>query len=824
LAVIGQTVGPFQVLSKLGEGGMGQVYRARDNRLGRDVAIKVLPPAFANDADRRARFEREAQAVAALSHPNIVAIHDTGLHQETGDAAQPLLYVVMELLSGQTLRERLLGGALPVRKAVEIAVQIARGLGAAHGKGVVHRDLKPENVFLLDDGQVKILDFGLARQATLADHSGATQTVAVTDPGTVMGTVGYMAPEQVRGLAVDARADVFAFGAVLYEMVSGTRAFQRATAADSMSAILTQDPPELTGSRPDLSPALDRIIRHCLEKNPNERFQSARDVAFALEALSGSGSTSTQSGSSVVVPVPASTSRGISPLVTAALVVAAAAAGVILTKALQPAEARPPQFTMKTFDPQSIFNARFMPDGETIIFSSARTGNAPELFEIRPGTVEARRFGPPRTHLLSISSKGELAVITNASYIHMRLFSGTLARMTLEGAPRPWLEKVREADWSPDGTTMAVIRDAGGSDRLEYPIGTTLYEANGYLSDVRVSPDRTRVAFMQHPSRWDDRGFVKMVDVSKNVTTLAGEYWGMEGLAWSRDGLTVSFAASAPAVEGTVAGSMTYQIYSVAANGRTPAVQSLTSPANFTIRDFAANGRWLATREEIRWGIVARGAGQSEERDLTWLMSWSPDLSSDGQRVLFSDGSGGPNYAIAWRKIDGSPVVRLGDGDAAGWSPDGRWALAFIPSASELIAHPTGAGEARKIATAPLVHVDYAVFAADSKSLMVFGNEQNKKPRFYRVPMDGGTAVPVLPENVFAAVFSADGSTALGRGVDGSALYPLSGGPSRKVDGIEPTERVLAFSDDNRALFVIKDGTIPVIVDRLDLATGKRTF
>jgi serine/threonine protein kinase len=328
----GTRFGPYEILSPLGAGGMGEVYRARDTRLAREVAIKVLPASFASDADRRARFEREAQAVAALSHPNIVAIHDTGLHplqEPHSHSGQPLLYVVMELLAGQTLRDRLASGALPVRKAVEIAVQIARGLGAAHGKGLVHRDLKPENVFLLEDGQVKILDFGLARQAVASEHSGATQTIAATDPGTVMGTVGYMAPEHVRGQAVDARTDVFAFGAALYEMVSGTRAFQRETAADTLTVILTQDPRELVGSRPDLSPALDRIIRHCLEKNANERFQSARDVAFALETLS---TVSTSSSVLVEVAAPARHARITwLPWAVAAVALLVAAASWLLT-------------------------------------------------------------------------------------------------------------------------------------------------------------------------------------------------------------------------------------------------------------------------------------------------------------------------------------------------------------------------------------------------------------------------------------------------------------------------------------------------------------
>ena len=292
-------LGPYEVLSHIDSGGMGDVYRARDTRLDREVALKVLPPGFSADADRLARFEREAKSIAALSHPNILAIFDTGT---TGAPGHTTTYVVTELLEGQTLRGRLTDGPLPVRKAIDYAVQIARGLAAAHDKGLVHRDLKPENVFLLPDGQVKILDFGLARSVSAATvGSGATETIAaMTDPGTVMGTVGYMAPEQVRGHALDARSDLFAFGIVLHEMLSGQRAFQRETGAETMTAILKEDPPDLTGLRPDIAPALERIVRHCLEKSPTERFQSARDVAFALGALSGSASGATQSGASAI--------------------------------------------------------------------------------------------------------------------------------------------------------------------------------------------------------------------------------------------------------------------------------------------------------------------------------------------------------------------------------------------------------------------------------------------------------------------------------------------------------------------------------------------
>jgi serine/threonine protein kinase len=276
----GARLGPYEILAPLGAGGMGEVYRARDARLAREVAIKVLPAGFSSDPERLRRFEQEARAAGALNHPNILTVHDAGHHEGAP-------YVVSELLEGQTLRERAQGGALPVRKAVEIGVQIARGLAAAHEKGIVHRDLKPENVFVTREGLVKILDFGLARvvRAEGGESSQAPTFSQHTEPGTVLGTVGYMSPEQVRGFPADHRADIFSLGAVLYEMLSGQRAFRGATAADTMTGILREDPEELSVTRPALPAALDRIVRHCLEKAPAERFQSARDVAFNLESL-----------------------------------------------------------------------------------------------------------------------------------------------------------------------------------------------------------------------------------------------------------------------------------------------------------------------------------------------------------------------------------------------------------------------------------------------------------------------------------------------------------------------------------------------------------
>src|SRR5271155_1606022 len=282
----GTKLGPYEIVSLLGAGGMGEVYRARDSRLKRDVAVKVLPKALSLDTDRLRRFEQEALATAALNHPNILAVFDIG----TNDGSP---YVVSELLEGETLRERLRSGPVVVRKALDYALQIAHGLAAAHEKGIIHRDLKPENLFLTKDGRVKILDFGLAKltQADSGSQTSMPTMTHATEAGVVMGTAGYMSPEQVRGTAVDARSDIFSFGAILYEMLSGERAFHGETAADTMSAILREEPPELNETNRNVSPALERMVQHCLEKNPEQRFHSASDIAFDLEHLTGVSGT-----------------------------------------------------------------------------------------------------------------------------------------------------------------------------------------------------------------------------------------------------------------------------------------------------------------------------------------------------------------------------------------------------------------------------------------------------------------------------------------------------------------------------------------------------
>jgi hypothetical protein len=505
----GTLLGRYQIVSRIGAGGMGEVYRARATRLGRDVAVKVLLRAFSADADRLRRFEQEAQAAGALNHPNVLAIYDVGTHEGS-------TYVVSELLEGETLRERLESGAVPVRKAIDYALQIARGLAAAHSKGIVHRDLKPENVFVTSDGRVKILDFGLAKLVERADATGsqleAETRIAHTEPGPVMGTVGYMSPEQLRARSVDHRTDIFSFGAVLYEIISGRRAFHGETPADTISAILREDPPELSASSGVVAPALERIVRRCLEKNPEERFQSARDLALNLESLSAGadGAALAAIPTGAVAAAAAATcevataktdstkarraSRRLPLAAVVGAVAALVAAGALAYHAGQRAgRVEPPSFRQLTFRRGTVWNARFAPDGRTVVFGATWGASPMQVFSMRADGVEARPLGLPEgASLLSVSPTGELAILVRRQYLGQFTSKGTLARVPLDGGtPREISEDVQEADWSPDGTKLAAVRWTGGGSRVEYPIGKTLYETRGYVSDLRVSPGGT---------------------------------------------------------------------------------------------------------------------------------------------------------------------------------------------------------------------------------------------------------------------------------------------------------------------------------------------
>src|SRR5579859_6299221 len=600
----GTKLGPYEVIAPLGAGGMGEVYRARDPRLQRDVAIKILPRSLSHEPDRLRRFEQEARAAGSLNHPNILAVYDVGTHEGSP-------YLVTELLEGASLRVRLEGGALSARKTTEYAVQTAYGLAAAHDKGIVHRDLKPENIFVTRDGRAKILDFGLAKlsapQAETPDRSNMPTVDSATTPGMVLGTVGYMSPEQVRGQTADHRSDIFSLGAILYEMLSGARAFKGDTTADTMSSILKGEPPELAGTNRNVSPALERIVHHCLEKNAEERFQSARDIAFNLEALSG---TST----SVAIPAKGA-SRWARPVFAALVVLLATAIGVFLGTRL--VHVPDPRFKQITFRRGFIGKARFAPDGDTVVYSAAWEGKAADMYSGRTDSPGERAMGIPDGIVLAISGSGELAVRQNSVVMGGFARQGTLEEMPLAGgAPRAVLDDVQDADWSADGKDLAIIRyiPATTAWRLEYPIGTVLYETHGWISDARISPGGDKIAFADHPTPdGDDRGTIAVVDIaSKKKTTLTGTWSSTQGVAWSPSGDAVWFTASD-------SGS-SRSLFAVSLHGKLRPLARV--PTSLMLQDVNRNGRILLRKDTTRFEIQALGPGQQHERELDWL-DWS---------------------------------------------------------------------------------------------------------------------------------------------------------------------------------------------------------
>jgi len=813
----GSKLGPYEIVGAIGAGAMGEVYRARDTRLGRDVAIKILPEGFARDAERLRRFEQEARVVATLNHPDILAIFDIG---KDGDTP----YLVTELLEGEPLRERMKAGALPARRALEFATGIAHGLAAAHEKGIIHRDLKPENVFLTRDGRVKVLDFGLAKltrgEAAAASSSDSRTVDHATSPGMLLGTVEYMSPEQVRGNPADSRSDIFALGAILYEMLAGKRGFHRETGAETMTAILKDDPPEFSDPSRPVPPGLERIVRRCLEKAPEQRFQSARDLAFALEAISGLSHGSSASGIAPAMAPPQARNWRTPALVAALLVFAAAA---FIAGRGMAARAATVNYKQVSYRPQTVFAARFSPDGKTIVFSAAIEGTNPTLYTIQSEYPEARSTGLTGVQLLAVSPQGELAVLTHAQFLGHRLFRGTLARMPLgSAAPREILEDVLEADWTPDGSELAIIREVGGQSRLEYPVGKVLYETAGYVSDLRFAPDGKHIAFFDHPAKYDDRGIVAVVDLAGKKSDLAGGFWGMEGLAWSRDGNEIFFSASAAGAN--------YLPQGVTLAGRRRVV--LPAAGSVVIFDVAADGRWLVARADSANAVVAKDPASGKERDLSWLdLSASPRISDDGKVVVFTEYSSatGANYAVCLRKTDGSPAVVLGEGSSGGPSPDGKWVMGLVPSTPpKLVLYPTGAGEARVMERGSLENYDYfgGGWFPDSRRLLVCGNEPGRASRCYAQELSGGALHPLTPEGTGSGWVSPDGSSLLGRtGTGAFLLYPLgSAGEPRALPYLTRDDLVIRWSGDGRSLLVYRANVLPVRVEKVDVASGRRTL
>ena len=813
---IGTRLGAYEVLAKLGEGGMGEVYRARDTRLNRDVAIKVVPPSVANAPEALARFERESRAVAALSHPNILTIYDVG--QSDGHP-----YSVMELLEGETLRARIAHGPMPVRKAVDIAAQIARGLAAAHDKQIAHRDLKPENVFLSATGDVKILDFGLARST--ADQGGLTRaespTMApATTPGTVLGTVGYMSPEQVRGESGDHRADIFSLGCVLYEMLTGHRAYRHDTAAETMSAILRDDPPDPGTFNVSVPPAVVRALRRCLEKRPQERFESARDLAFALESSVDSSSMS------AAAALPAVRDRRWLTAASVALVVGAVLGltGARMMWIGSPAALDPagPQFRQLTFEKGTIRDGRFTPDGQSIVYDAAWKGQPLKIFMARADSPESAPLSLPDARLLAISKTGELAISIGHTFDGW-MGEGTLARTSMLGsAPRVMVEHVREADWNPDGSDLAIVRRMAGFERLEYPIGKVLYQTSGYISHIRFSPAGDRIAFADHPVFADDAGAVAMVDLAGHRTMLSEGWISLHGVAWTRDGSEIWFGGTKGAA---VSGD---GVYSVTPTGRLRSV--LVGPSRYKVLDIASDGRVLMGHERQERVVEALMAGSPAPIDVS-LRSDSAGLfiAEDGTSMLITEQSTS-SYEAYLLKAGATTPVHLGSGVPTAVSPDGRWALGLPVEGYPIFVHPTGPGESRMLPNPDQISYNLAGWQ-DATHVVAFGQKNGERSRGYVQDINGGPPRAFTPDGVIATLvrwwalpIAADGTRVVGADERGTPMiYRLDGSAAEPVAGLATGDVPVKWTGVGRGLIVAHGEGLPWVVERLDLATGKRT-
>ena len=802
-----ESLGHYRIESKLGQGGMGVVYRAYDTHLNRPVAIKTLTAEALADTERIQRFIQEARTASSLNHPNIIHIYD--ISEQDG-----VSFIAMEYVEGETLDKAIAQKGLPLRDALRYSIQIADALSKAHQAGVIHRDLKPTNIMVTGEGQVKVLDFGLAKLTQPEEISGLAPTrtagVPATAEGIVLGTVGYMSPEQAEGKKVDARSDIFSLGTVIYEMITGRRAFTAGSELGTLAAILHKEPAPMGQPAGATGHEIERILARCLRKDPQRRWQTASDLKIALDdALDELDQAPAET-----VITPDRVRRWIWPVVAG---LALAAAIVLFIRTPFTSSTTSPTYQRLTFRRGSIASAKFAPDGQTILYSAAWEGEPVEIFSTRLGSRESRSMGLPSATILSISPAGELAMLLKPS---LGGGPGTLARAPLGGgAPREILEGVSGADWGPEEGKMVVARTAEGKNRLEYPLGKTLYESTGPppIGPV-LSPLGEWIAFFDR----DEIGnfSVAALSVSGERRVLSPGWRAIGGLMWSPQGNEIWFSA-------VRSGEEAQAVRAVTLSGEQRIVAHTLGLV--TLHDVAADGRVLLASSNSRISLHYLPAGEIGQRDLSWFdTSLLYGVSDDGKTLLFAELSYGDdqNPAIYLRKTDGSAAVRLGEGNTPSLSPDGKWVLSIKRDRqnTQIMLMPTGAGET-KVLPSDGLNYRSAEWTPDGQNILLFANEPGKPSRSYLRDVAGGKARPITPEGTRARFVSPDGASVVI--TTGGKIYmrPIAGGEQHYVATLEPSESILRWSDDGHALFLRRtDSPLAVTVHRLDVTTGNKEF
>jgi eukaryotic-like serine/threonine-protein kinase len=815
----GTKLGPYVTQSLLGAGGMGEVYRARDTRLGRDVAIKILAQHLSSQPELKERFDREARAISSLNHPRICTLHDIG-HQNGVD------FLVMEYLEGESLADRLKKGPLPLKETLKIGMEVCEALEVAHRAGITHRDLKSANIMLTRSG-AKLMDFGLAKSAVAGLDGDRTSAVLLsgaktlsgegplsplTTAGAVIGTIQYMSPEQIEGKPADQRSDLFALGAVLYEMATGKRPFDGKSQISVASAILEKDPEPISTIQPVTPLAFEHVVRACLEKNPEDRFQSARDVRLELKWIAGGEG---QLAAQVTTPV-AQKAHSILPWCVAAILAMVAGGAVLWASREKPQ----PRFTNVTFREGALQAARFSRDGQTIVYSGEWEGQPPEVAVARVGSPESRLLGIPSATIASVSTSDELAVFLGCEQVFLIDCRGTLATVSLAGgAPRGLAEHVAYADWNPDGKQLAISVFSGEGARLEFPPGHVLCQQNaGWFGHPRFSPDGSRIAFENHPVIGNDEGALELVDLSGKRTVLVPDDVSLEGVAWSPDGKEIWYA-------GTNTGGWADTIFAVSLSGKKRSI--LTMPY-LRLHDIAKDGRILLSHESWRRQLKGFFPGDKIEHTYSWLDDTEATaISDDGRSITFTEAGETfyleNDYMAYYRTTDGSPAALLGAGTAP-ISPDGRWLLSTSAKSHKLQLQPIGPGESRELPTPGLKSFDHQGWSGDGRQVVYEAQTDQNDWNVYEQRIDGGppALVKAGARNVFP-LLSHDGELlALHEEQGGISLYRAGNPQPIAMKGVLESEYPVRFPTGGRSLLVGATSGHELVLTLVDLASGHR--